>query len=179
MHQRKIPASAIEDLHRVLAEAAERRPKEFSKKEAVRLLLPEIRAMQMNGYSIAEIAQVLSEKGVAMTAAALRTVLSSVRSAAENRHSHRSVREAKQPAAQANATVPLRDVSPKPSAERSGGHAATTPALSRSESVPKLPQGVAASAPAAETSKRSPTSTSPERVARPGTFIPREDTKEI
>jgi hypothetical protein len=175
MHQRKIPASAIEDLHRVLGEAAERRPKEFSKKEAVRLLLPGIRAMQTKGYSIAEIAQVLSEKGVAMTAAALRTVLSSFRAAAEKRHSHRSVREAKQPATEANATVPLPEVPPKPS----GGHAATPPALSRSEKPPAPPQGTAASAPAAETSKRSPASTSPERVARPGTFIPREDSDEI
>jgi DNA-binding transcriptional MerR regulator len=179
MHQRKIPASAIEDLHRVLGEAAERRPKEFSKKEAVRLLLPEIRAMQMNGYSIAEIAQVLSEKGVATTAASLRTVLSSLRSAAESRLSHRSLREVKQGAARANATAPLRDVAPKPSGQRSGGHASTPPALARSESAPKLAQGAASSAPAAETSKRSPTSTSPERVARPGTFIPREDTDEI
>src|SRR5579863_8337745 len=96
MSQRKICASAIEELQRELGGAPERYRDEFNQKEAVRVLFPEIRAMQSKGYSVAEIAQLLSDRGVEVRASSLRTLLSIFRCAAERSRVHRALKARKE-----------------------------------------------------------------------------------
>jgi hypothetical protein len=180
MRERKIPASAIESLQRVLGDAPERRPGEFNQKEAVRLLFPEIRAMQTKGYSISEIAQVLSERGVEVTASSLRTLLSIFQCAAEKRLGQRALRDAKESRGPLSSTSVDRPASvAKQSPERSPGHVDSSGALLGKERKAQSAHGAAISPAVADASKRSSTSTAAERIARPGTFIPREDTDEI
>ena len=180
MSQRKICASAIEELQRELGGAPERYRDEFNQKEAVRVLFPEIRAMQSKGYSVAEIAQLLSDRGVEVRASSLRTLLSIFRCAAEKSRVHRALKARKETASATRiAAVDQRSLLAKRPPERSGDRAATAAAVQRRE-TPTMPAHGAQKPPATSgSSQRLSTAASSERVARPGTFIPREDTDDI
>jgi hypothetical protein len=180
MSRRKIPASAIKDLQRVLGDAPERRPSEFSQKEAVRVLFPEIRAMQAKGYSVAEIAQVLSERGVEVRASSLRTLLSIFGCAADKkpmRKASRDTKDAGEPGGTATVNRPAD--SPKKSPERATGRPESSAGPLSREKAASAGLGTLVPAGAAESSKRSSVSSAPARIPRPGTFIPPEDTDKL
>jgi hypothetical protein len=180
MTQRKISASAIEDLQRVLGDAPQRRPREFSQKQAVRLLFPEIRVMQTRGYSVTEIAQVLSERGVEVAPTTLRTLLSIFRCAAEKSLGHGALRDTKEAGGTPSKTTANQYSGlPKKSPERPSDREESSSGLPGKLKAAKADRADGVPAIAAEGPKRSPTPIASERIARPGTFIPREDSDEI
>ena len=65
----------IEALRRVLAELPRHQPKEVSKQEAIALLASELGTARRRGYKPDELAQILSDRGVAINAATLRGYL--------------------------------------------------------------------------------------------------------
>jgi len=71
----RIPMVAIDKIQRELQDAPECPVEEVSKVRAVRLLAPQICAMQSKGYSLVAIAAMLSERGLAVTAPALKSYL--------------------------------------------------------------------------------------------------------
>ena len=180
MSQRKICASAIEELQRELGGAPERYRDEFNQKEAVRVLFPEIRAMQSKGYSVAEIAQLLSDRGVEVRASSLRTLLSIFRCAAEKSRVHRALKARKETAsATRTAAVDQRSLLPKRAPERSGDRAATAAAVQSRETTSMPAHGAQKPPAISDSSQRPLPAASSERMARPGTFIPSEDTDDI
>jgi hypothetical protein len=66
---------ALERISREVEELPLSRPEEVTTGEAVRLVIPQVHAMQSKGYSLPAIAKFLSERGVAVTAVALRRYL--------------------------------------------------------------------------------------------------------
>ena len=65
----------IEALRRRLTELPRNQPREVSKQEAVALLASELGAARRRGYSPEELAQLMSEQGVAINGATLRGYL--------------------------------------------------------------------------------------------------------
>jgi hypothetical protein len=72
MASRKVRADALNDLQRYVAELPPCQPEEVTTREAVRMALPQIRAMQSKGYNLDAIAKVFSEIGIEVTAVALK-----------------------------------------------------------------------------------------------------------
>jgi hypothetical protein len=72
MPQPKIPVSAIHDVLRAMDEAPDCDETEVVKVEAMRRLVPAIKTMQAKGYGLAHVAQLLSDKGIVVTEAALK-----------------------------------------------------------------------------------------------------------
>ena len=71
----KIPMAAVDQIQRELQNAPECPVEEVSKVRAVRLLAPQILAMQSKGYSLVVIASMLTDKGIPVTAPALKSYL--------------------------------------------------------------------------------------------------------
>jgi hypothetical protein len=72
MHQPKVHISTIDEVLRAAEEAPALNETEVSKSEAMRRLVPALRAMQGKGYGLAQIARLLSDKGIAITEVALK-----------------------------------------------------------------------------------------------------------
>ena len=81
MRQHNIAMATIKDIQRHLEDSPARESSEVSKVQALRLLAPQILLMQSKGYSAAHIAGLLSERGVVVTAATLKSHLSRFKSA--------------------------------------------------------------------------------------------------
>jgi hypothetical protein len=75
----KIRLEAIEQVQRALEALPEYRAEEVTKTQAIRILITQIRATQSKGYSLEAIGNVLSERGIPITAAALRAYVSEAR----------------------------------------------------------------------------------------------------
>ena len=71
----------IERLQRTLESAPKCRVEEVSTLEAIRMLAPQIHAMQTKGYALGAIAEMLSGNGVPVTGATLKSYLSEVKTA--------------------------------------------------------------------------------------------------
>ena len=63
-----------------------------TKKEAIRSLVPEIRALQRQGYSIKAIAKILSDSGLPMSGVTLNSYLQRIRSRADPKRAKRADR---------------------------------------------------------------------------------------
>ena len=72
MQQPKIPISAVDEILRAAEEAPSLHETELTKTEAMRRVVPALKAMQAKGYGLAQIARLLSDKGVAVTEVTLR-----------------------------------------------------------------------------------------------------------
>ena len=81
MRPSKIPMVAVEQLQRTLESAPECRVEEVSKLEAIRMLVPQIRAMQSKGYVVGAIAKMLSENGLSVTGVTLKSYLRQTKAA--------------------------------------------------------------------------------------------------
>jgi hypothetical protein len=75
MQQHTVLMSTVHDALRVLEDTPACVTKEVTKVEAMRLLVPQIRAMQAKGYTVAHIANVLSKTGISLTEATLKNYL--------------------------------------------------------------------------------------------------------
>ena len=80
----KFAAETVRQLQQSLDEIAPYQATELSKQQAIRTLSPQIFALRSKGYSWAAVAAMLSERGVPVSVAALRTYLRRVREEAAN-----------------------------------------------------------------------------------------------
>jgi hypothetical protein len=83
-HKNKFAAETVRQLQQSLDEVAPYQATELSKQQAVRALSPQILALRAKGYSWTAVAAMLSERGVPVSVAALRTYLRRVREEAAN-----------------------------------------------------------------------------------------------
>jgi hypothetical protein len=179
MQQHKIPISAIPDAQRVLENAPVCNTTEVTKVDAMRLLLPQIKAMQAKGYGLAHIAKLLSETGISLTEVTLKNYVHRLRVQTEKASSRRRKQ-----------TGPLERTTLE-AAERKPG---TKPNLSGdSPSLPASPRRESAGSPAAAAAPAGPGTSSgsmelPRRVVSPSLedsgarragFTVRPDTKDI
>jgi len=75
MRQYRIPNSTIEEIKRMFEDASEHPVREVNKVQAIKMLLPQIEVILNKGYSVSEIASMLSEKGIVVTPITLRAYL--------------------------------------------------------------------------------------------------------
>lgn len=80
----KFASETVRQLQQSLDEIAPYQATELSKQEAIRQLAPQIFTLRSKGYSWAAVAAMLSERGVPVSVAALRTYLRRVREEAAN-----------------------------------------------------------------------------------------------
>jgi hypothetical protein len=72
----RIRIGLIDEVQGVLEALPQHEPDEVTKCQAIQRLLPQIRASQSKGYSLAAIGKVLTERGIPVTTGALRAYLS-------------------------------------------------------------------------------------------------------
>jgi hypothetical protein len=164
MRQHNIAMATIKDIQRLLEESPARESSEVSKVQALRLLAPQILLMQSKGYSAAHIAGLLSERGVVVTAATLKSHLSRFKSAEAQealraKPAKRTCRETSLPATPSRAAAP-----PVP-----------TPPATVATTAAQQP----ASKEATEPARRPAPPTVAENVPRRSGFAVRPDTKDI
>jgi hypothetical protein len=112
----KIRLDSIETLQKTLEALPEHRQEEVTKVQAIRMLAPQIHAMQSKGYNLASIAAVLSERGIAVSAGALKSYLSHSRGGEDRKTRGRKSRPA---AASVARPAPARAGDPEASAASS------------------------------------------------------------
>jgi hypothetical protein len=155
----KVRLDALERLSREVEELPLSRPEEVTTREAVRLVLPHVHAMQSKGYSLQAIAKFLSERGIAVTGAALRRYMKFATDDQKGRRRGPTRRDAR-----GERTVPTPTLAdPKTSAEREPS--------SPLETARKTPS------PAGAVSLEKPMQ--PTTTDRRSAFPVRRDTKEI
>jgi hypothetical protein len=110
----------LEALRRDLAQLPPNRPKNVSNRDAVAALTSEIAAAQRLGYSVDELAQLLSGKGLRMTAGTLKGYLQQAR---KKKRPYKKTSANKPPMA-----PPMADTSPSAATARAG-EPTPTPAL--------------------------------------------------
>jgi hypothetical protein len=126
----KIRLEAIEQVQRALEALPEYRAEEVTKTKAIRILITQIRATQSKGYSLEAIGKVLSERGIPITAAALRAYVSEAR----GRSSRNKKRKAKGNG-QASQVTPIDRVETANDAQPQS----TVPSVKRSVVAMKVP----------------------------------------
>jgi hypothetical protein len=82
--KKKFTAETVLELQQSLEEVPPYQATEWSKQQTVRTLSPQIFALRSKGYSWTAVAAMLSERGVPVSVAALRTYLRRVREEAAN-----------------------------------------------------------------------------------------------
>jgi len=83
-HKNKFATETVLQLQQSLDNVAPYQETELSKQQAIRALAPQIFALRSKGYSWTAVAAMLSERGVPVSVAALRTYLRRVREEAAN-----------------------------------------------------------------------------------------------
>jgi hypothetical protein len=165
-HKNKFAAQTVLQLQQSLDKVAPYQATELSKQQTIRTLSPQIFALRSKGYSWTAVAAMLSEHGVPVSVAALRTHLRRVREEGANaapRNATKRVRDGRTAACPPG--QPPTAVSPSPSGE--------TPPARR----PPQPGGAAASGVAALHATASGTRREPEPRRSPGEVKP--DTGDI
>jgi hypothetical protein len=76
MNRSKIAISAIHQLQRQLQDAPEYTANEVSMVRAIQLLAPDIRAMKSKGYTMDQVAQMLTSSGIPIAGTTLKSYLS-------------------------------------------------------------------------------------------------------
>jgi hypothetical protein len=166
-HKNKFAAQTVLQLQQSLDKVAPYQATELSKQQTIRTLSPQIFALRSKGYSWTAVAAMLSEHGVPVSVAALRTHLRRVReegASAAPGNATKRVRAGRTVASPAEQPPPIA-LSPSPSGE--------TPPARR----PLQPGGAAASGVAALHATASGTRREPEPRRPPGEVKP--DTGDI
>jgi hypothetical protein len=172
---------AIEQIQRELQDAPECPVEEVSKVRAVKLLAPQICAMQSKGYSLVAIAAMLSDKGLAVTAAALKSYLNVAKEAqategrkpskrARNRIANRSD--------DGNRTIP-RTGAHEPTVPQSPSNAAESPNPNHPVVVATTQISTAPMSASPKGSERPVPSRSSETPPRRSAFTPSKDSEDI
>jgi hypothetical protein len=94
-HKNRFGTETIRRLQQSLDEMAPYQATEVSKQQAVRALLPQISALRAKGYSWTAVAAMLSEHGIPVSVAALRTYLRRVREEAASESSRPATRRSR------------------------------------------------------------------------------------
>jgi hypothetical protein len=76
MNRNKIAISAIQKLQKQLQDAPEYAAKEVSMVRAIQLLAPDIHAMKAKGYTMSQVAQMLTSQGIPIAGTTLKSYLS-------------------------------------------------------------------------------------------------------
>jgi hypothetical protein len=181
MNRSKIAISAIHQLQRQLQDAPEYTANEVSMVRAIQLLAPDIRAMRTRGYTMNQVAQMLTSSGIPIAATTLKSYLNRFTMEPIVKPLRRRRGDATHNRVTTGA-IPEHNDGPTGnfSAHAPASHAATTAESPRIASGP-LPApspvraGVSSTVPA-----KGPTTAAVENQ-RPGygRFMPREDTKDI
>jgi hypothetical protein len=181
MRPSKLPMALIEQVRRVLEDTPECREEEVTKVQAIRMLAPQIHAMQSKGYGLKAIAALLSDKGIAVSVVSLKSYLRHVKGAGIKkppRRGKKNERVDRRSSGDARDRVPavsaLSDSTTRSGVEDEAGRGgasgakvvriAPAPAIPRERTAEPPKQG---SAPAEETAQRR------------STFVPRSDTDDI
>ena len=175
MQPRKIRVADIERLQRTLENVPEHRVEEVTTVQAVRMLSSQIHAMQAKGYGLPAIAELLSDNGVVVTAATLKSYLSQAKMAGRRRSGGKT-KPRSGAGARAEAAAP--GTAPKPAV---GAHAASRDAQPAARPVAKV------APPATMPASPATTMAVAKGTARPGdeggtrrsAFVPKEDTRDI
>ena len=166
-HKKKFAAETVLKLQQSLAEVPPYQATELSKQQTVRTLSPEIFALRSKGYSWTAVAAMLSERGLPVSVAALRTYLRRVREEAARDTPRTSTKRSRDVRADTRQPEGLPPITPPPAPS------GETPAATK----PPPPSGRAASAVAVQHA------TTPgsrrEQEPRRSTFAVRPDTKDI
>ena len=160
----KFAADAVAPLQQSLDEIPPCPATELSKQQMIHALAPQIFALRSKGYGWTAVAAMLSERGLPVSVAALRTYLRRVRQDVANdqeRHGPKRSRGAKN-----DATRPA----PAPIIAHAASEAGKTPPVSSA-----APLSTPASAPS---SSPTPAATKEQRPRNPGFYV-RPDTKDL
>jgi hypothetical protein len=166
-HRNKFAAETVRQLQQSLDEVAPYQATELSKQQAIRALSPQIFALRSKGYSWTAVAAMLSERGVPVSVAALRTYLRRVREEAANEAPRTPTKRSRD--GRADTRQPERPLPILPSPSQSGE---TPPAK-------KPPQPGAAAALAVAAQHTTFPGTRREQEPRRSTFAARPDTDKI
>jgi len=166
-HKNKFAAETVLKLQQSLDEVPPYRANELSKQQTVRALAPQILALRSKGYSWTAVAAMLSERGLPVSVAALRTYLRRVREEAAEEKPRAQTKRSRDVRADAPAAERLPSIAPSPS-QRSESPPAKRPV------PPATPQTSAVATPRA-----SPSSPRPEPELGQPMFAVRPDTKDL
>jgi hypothetical protein len=166
-NKNKFEAETVLQLQKSLDEVPPYQATELSKQQTIRTLSPQIFALRSKGYSWTAVAAMLSERGVPVSVAALRTYLRRVREEAADekpRTQTKRLRDVSPDTRQPERVAPIR---------HSPSHSGETPPARK----PLQPGAPPASAVAVQ---RAPVpATRPDQEPRRSTFVVRPDREEI
>jgi hypothetical protein len=161
----KFTAETVVQLKQLLDEVAPHQATELSKQQAIRALSPQILSLRAKGYSWTHVAAMLTERGVPVSVAALRTYLRRVREEAASERSRAPTRRSREGHAVARQQQPQSVVS--------------SPSKNEASPTGKPQPSSAASTPPAETQHASAGPPRREQDPRRSTFTVRPDTKDF
>jgi hypothetical protein len=166
-HKNKFAAETVRQLQQSLDEVAPYHATELSKQQTICVLAPQILALRSKGYSWTAVAAMLSERGVPVSVAALRTYLRRVR----EEPVHESPRSSAKRSRDGRAVARPPELRPT---------AVSLPSPSGDLPPASKPQSPAA-APASAAAVQHANSAAPRREQEPrrSAFTPRPDTHDI
>ncbi len=173
-HKNRFAADTIQQLQQSLAEVAPYQATDLSKQQAIRTLSPQILALRAKGYSWTAVAAMLSERGVPVSVAALRTYLRRLREEAANDGQRTTAKRSRDGRAVARPPEPPPPIAPATPPSREAAPA----------SKPQPPGAAPPSAVAAQhatVAAQHATAAAPRREQEPrrSTFAVRPDTDDI
>jgi hypothetical protein len=174
MQARKVRVVDIERLRQKMQNVPEHQAEEVTTTEAVRMLSPEIEAMQAKGYGLPAIAELLSDSGVAVTATTLKTYLGEAR-AAGGRKKRRKTKVLRPTGAVA--TTPTTESKPAVASAASGG--GQPGARADTKAAPRVTTPTPSATPAAAKGTPGIARPADEAGIRRSAFVPKEDTRDI
>lgn len=165
-NKNRFAAEKVRQLQEALSQVAPYQATEVSKQQAIRTLAPEIATLRSKGYSWSAVAAMLSEQGIPVSVAALRTYLRRVREESAGGAPRTPAKRSRESRAVATPPEPTSGVA-SPSQAR--------PSLPVSKPQPAAP------APVQVVAAQRATPTASKREAEPSrsTFVPRPDTDDI
>jgi hypothetical protein len=166
-HKNKFTAETVRQVQQTLEQVAPYQATELSKQQAIRALSPQILALRAKGYSWTAVASMLSERGVPVSVAALRTYLRRVREEAANEAPRTVAKRSRDGRAVAPQPVARSPIAPSPSQSREG-----SPASKAQPPGPVPPPAAGAQHATAAVPRR-------EQEPRRSTFVPRPDTEDL
>jgi hypothetical protein len=163
----KFAAETVRKLQQSLDEVAPYEATELSKQQTVRALSPQILALRAKGYSWMAVAAMLSERGIPVSVAALRTYLRRVREEDATETPRASTKRSREARAVARPPEPSTPAAPPLSQGRDASAAS------------KPQPAVAAPSPAVATQPATPASPRSEQEPRRSGFAVRPDRRDI
>jgi hypothetical protein len=172
MQPRMIRVADIERLQRTMENVPEQPVEEVTTMQAIRMLSSQVHAMQVKGYGLSAIADLLSDNGVVVTAKTLKTYLGEAR-AAGGRKNRRNAKTQRPVGAGAAATAPTTEA--KRAHAASGDAQAGARVIAKATPAATTPPALAAPAVTPKGTARP----SDEASSRRSAFVPKEDTRDI